>query len=460
MSSFKKILFLRLALATALVFAVVLTIMILSPSNLAWLAVLAGFAFLLALLAGITYWTEKTLSSDLEEIGTALEKLIAESGPDRMPQPRLSEMRELARDMDTVAARVRRNFVLLASEKEKLETILANISAGIIVVGRDGKIELINPVAEKTLGTSHADALGKAFTEIHHTPAIDRAIERSRRGIEVSEEVRISLPRRRTLRVQASPIRSEGGPASGVICIIEDITSRRRLERMRRDFVVNVSHELRTPVANLRAVIDALLSGAWEEREASDRFIADLDRESGRLVGIIEDLLILSRVESDELTMEEESFSFDELLGEVVEEKRDLAGRSEVEVIFNRAGTDTVLSGDRKLLKTACGNLLDNAIKYNQAGGKVEIFAEAGDGEVTVNVSDTGVGIPKRDQRKIFERFYRVDKARSRETGGTGLGLSIVKHIAEFHGGTVSVDSTLGNGSTFRLTLPAATSIL
>jgi signal transduction histidine kinase len=229
---------------------------------------------------------------------------------------------------------------------------------------------------------------------------------------------------------------------------------------MRRDFVVNVSHELRTPVANLRAVIDALLSGAWEEREASDRFIADLDRESGRLVGIIEDLLILSRVESDELTMEEESFSFDELLGEVVEEKLDMAGRSEVEVIFNRAGTDTVLSGDRNLLKTACGNLLDNAIKYNQAGGKVEIFVEAGDGEVTVSVSDTGVGIPKRDQRKVFERFYRVDKARSRETGGTGLGLSIVKHIAEFHGGTVSVDSTLGNGSTFRLTLPAATSIL
>jgi len=459
MKSLKRTLFFRYAVAASLVFVIVILIVALSPSAPAWLVTLVGFAFLLALLFGVTYWTEKTLSSDLREIGRALEMLVVENKLDKMPQPRLSEVQELASDMDTIALRVRRNYELLANEKDKLETILANISAGIIVVGRDGKIELINPVAERILGTSHADALGKAFTEIHHTPAIDKAIERSRRGVEVSEEVRISLPRRRTLRVQASPIRSEGGSASGVICILEDITTRRRLERMRRDFVVNVSHELRTPVANLRAVIDALLAGAWEEKQAADRFVADLDRESVRLVDIIEDLLILSRVESDELALEEESFDVNELLDEVVEEKRDLAGRSEVEVIFSRAGAGTVLNGDRKLIKTACGNLLDNAIKYNRPGGKVEIFAEDGEGEVTVSISDTGIGIPDREQRKIFERFYRVDKARSRETGGTGLGLSIVKHIVEFHGGSISVDSTLGYGSTFRLALPKATSL-
>jgi len=459
MNSLKRILFFRYAVAATLVFVVVLLVIALSPSAPAWLVILVGFAFLLALLVGVTYWTEKTFSSDLREIGMALGKLVVDSGLDRMPQPRLQEVQELAWDMDTIAARVRRNFELLANERDKLETILANISAGIIVVGRDGKIELINPVAEKILGANRADVLGKAFTEIHHTPAIDKAIERSRRGVEVSEEIRISLPRRRTLRVQVSPIRSEDGSASGVICILEDITARRKLERMRRDFVVNVSHELRTPVANLRAVIDALLSGAWEERKASDRFIVDLDRESGRLVGIIEDLLILSRVESDDLALEEESFDVNELLGEVVEEKRDLAGRSEVAVILSRAGTDTVLSGDRKLIKTACGNLLDNAIKYNRPGGKVEILVADGEGEVTVSISDTGIGIPEREQRKVFERFYRVDKARSRETGGTGLGLSIVKHIAEFHGGSVSVESTPGYGSTFRLTLPAATSL-
>jgi two-component system phosphate regulon sensor histidine kinase PhoR len=459
MKSLKRILFFRYAVAASLVFLVVALIIALSPSSPAWLVILAGFAILLTLIVGVTYWTEKTLATDLREIGAALEKLVMDRGLDRIPQPRVSEVQELVWDMDTIAARVRRNYELLASEKDKLETILANISAGIIVVGRDGKIELINPVAERILGTSQADALGKAFTEVHHTPAIDKAIERSRRGVEVSEEVRISLPRRRTLRVQASPIRSEEGSASGVICILEDITSRRRLERMRRDFVVNVSHELRTPVANLRAVIDALLSGAWEERETAGRFVADLDRESGRLVGIIEDLLILSRVESDELALEEESFDLYELLGEVVEEKRELAGRSEVEVVFDRAEIDTVLNGDRKLIKTACGNLLDNAIKYNRPGGKVEIFVKDKGDEISIDISDSGIGIPEKEQAKIFERFYRVDKARSRETGGTGLGLSIVKHIAEFHGGSVSVESTPGYGSTFRLTLPRATSL-
>jgi two-component system phosphate regulon sensor histidine kinase PhoR len=459
MKSIKGILFFRYAVATFLVFVGVVLTVAISPSAPAWLVILVGFVILLALLVGVTYWTEKTLSSDLREIGTALEKLVGDSGLDRVPQPRVSEVQELVLDMDTIAARVRRNFELLASEKDKLATILENISAGIIVVGRDGKIELINPVAERILGTSHADALGKAFTEIHHTPSIDKAIERSRRGVEVSEEVRISLPRRRTLRVQVSPIRGEDGSASGVICILEDITARRRLERMRRDFVSNVSHELRTPVANLRAVIDALISGAWEEKQAAERFVADLDRESSRLVGIIEDLLILSRVESEELTLEEEPFNVNELLAEVVEEKRVLADRSEVDVIFNGATTDTIIKGDRKLIRTACGNLLDNAIKYNRPGGKVEIYADEGPGEVTVSITDTGIGIPEREQGKIFERFYRVDKARSRETGGTGLGLSIVKHIAEFHGGGVSVESTPGYGSAFRLTLPTSASL-
>lgn len=183
MKSLKNILFFRYAVASSLVFAVVALIVAFSPAALAWLVFLVGFAFLIAILLGVTYWTERTLSSDLREIGTALAKLVVDSGLDKMPQPRVSEVQELAWDMDTIAARVRRNYELLASEKEKLETILANTSAGIIVVGREGKIELINPVAERILGATRAHALGKAFTEVHHTPAIDKAIERSRRGL-------------------------------------------------------------------------------------------------------------------------------------------------------------------------------------------------------------------------------------------------------------------------------------
>jgi len=372
-----------------------------------------------------------------------------------MPQPRLTELSDLARDLDTIAQRVRENISRVARQRDRLDAILSNISAGIIVIGRGGKISIINPAAERILGTSVDQAIGKAFTEIHHTRAIDTAIELSMAGNEVNEEVDISLPRERTLRVLASPVRDKSGKASGVVCILEDVTARRKLERMRRDFVANVSHELRTPVANLQAVADALQAGAIDDREKALKFIADIDSEAQRLAGIIEDLLVLSRMEAEELTFNEETLDVNELLGEVAADKAALAERESVELVSPDEARLTVY-GDSKILRTAFANLVDNAVKYNRPGGRVELSAQAAGETVTVTVTDTGIGIPRMDQSKIFERFYRVDKARSRETGGTGLGLSIVRHSIELHGGTVSVESTEGAGSKFTVVLPSA----
>jgi len=454
MKSLKRMLIFRYAIAMAVIVVGVAVILAVSPTAVPeWLLLVGSLVIMLAVLASITLWTQRTLSSDLKEIGAALEKIVLENDLDRMPQPRLSELYDLAQDLDTIAVRVRENFGLIASERDKLDAILTNIGAGIIVVGAGGKIDLINPAAEKILGTTKDYALGKAFTEIHHTAAIDKAIERSRRGHEVSSEVRITLPRKRYLRVEASPIRNEAGKTTGVICILEDVTSRRRLERVRRDFVTNVSHELRTPVANMRAVVEALVAGAAEEPGTADRFLADLDSESLRLAGIIEDLLILSRLESEEAAFVEAPFSVGDLLAEVVGEKAELAKRNQVELHMEEA-SGIQFVGDRALLKTGCANLLDNAIKYNRPGGRVDITAVQGDGELMITFSDTGIGIPVKDQKKIFERFYRVDRARSRETGGTGLGLSIVKHTAELHGGTVTVKSSEGQGAAFTISLP------
>jgi two-component system phosphate regulon sensor histidine kinase PhoR len=454
MNSLKRILIFRYAIAVTLIVAAVAIILAVSPHAVpAWLLLLGSLVFVIAVLAGVTLWTQQTLSSDLKEIGAALEKIVVENDLDKMPQPRLSELYGLAQDLDTIASRVKENYRLIASERDKLDAILTGIGAGIIVVGRGGKIDLINPAAERILGTTSDYALGKTFTEIHHTAAIDRAIERSRRGFNVSTEVRITLPRKRYLRVEASPITNEKGKTTGVICILEDVTAKRRLERVRKDFVTNVSHELRTPIANLRAVAEALVAGASQEPEAADRFIRDIDRESLRLSEIIEDLLILSRLESEEAAFVEESFAVCDLLTEVASEKEDLASRLDVEVSVDcRREIDFV--GDRRLLKTGCANLLDNAIKYNRPGGRVDISAEQADGALKLIFADTGIGIPMRDQKRIFERFFRVDRARSRETGGTGLGLSIVKHTAELHGGTVSVRSSEGEGATFTISLP------
>ncbi|MFH1149839.1 MAG: ATP-binding protein [Actinomycetota bacterium] len=458
MSRFRRTLLFRYAIAFVLILlaiALVLVFVLRAGAGEA-VGILIGVAVLLGALGALTLWTERTLTADLAELGRAMEKVVIEGELVNMPQPRLAELTDLAHDLNAIATRVREDYGLLTRERDHLEAILDNTGAGIIVVNRELRIDHINPAAEKMLGTTREFARGRTFTEIHHTPAIDQAIERSRSGSPVSEEVRINLPRRRDLGVQASPIRDGEGHVTGVVCILEDVTARLRLERTRRDFVANVSHELRTPVANLCAVVEALLAGALREPDASERFLADLDRESRRLSDIIDDLLVVSRLETEGVTHLEQEFEVGTVLAEVMEDKKDLAQRHQVALTMSGDTSGAALRGDRKLFKTAFANLVDNAVKYNRPGGSVNVEVEREDGGVTVRVSDTGIGIPRRDTGRVFERFYRVDRARSRETGGTGLGLSIVKHVAEFHGGTVEVESAEGKGSTFTISVPTS----
>ncbi len=407
MRSIRHSLFLRYAVAVALIVLMIALVLVFAlharMSEAA--AIVVGLVTLLILLGAVSIWTERTLTADLKEIGRALEKIVVENDLDTMPQPRLAELNDLAQDMDTVAGKVRENYRQLIRQRDRLDSVLDNINAGVIVVSRDLKIELINPAAEKILGTNEEFALGRTFTEIHHTPIIDRAIEKSRRGASVNKEVKISLPRRRSLRVLASPIRSKEDKITGVICVIEDITARRRLERIRRDFVANVSHELRTPVSNMRAVVDALLVGAAEDPAVVGRFLTDLDRESKRLADIIEDLLVLSRMESEGAGVVAEPFPVAEMIGEAMAEKSELAEKNQVELALTDGGAGMSVKGDRNLIKTAVVNLLDNAIKYNRPGGRVELSVEHGEDSVTISVADTGIGIPRREQKKIFERF-------------------------------------------------------
>ncbi len=458
MRSLKRTIIVRYALGLVIIammvaFALTFTINARLPEAI---AVMVGLGLLLVGLGVVTILTQRTLVRDLRELGAGLRTIVAGSELDRMPQPRFREMAELAHDIDTIGHAARETIRLLERERDSLEAVLENTPVGIIVVGPDLRTGMINPAAERLLGTSKRYALGRTFTEIHHSPAIDCAIEEAGAGEEHSDEVSISLPRRRTLKVLASPIAGEEGATSGVVCILEDITARRRLERVRSDFVANVSHELRTPVSNMRAVVEALGAGAVSEPETAGRFMKDLDRESSRLAQIIEDLLVLSRLEEPKCRAAARgSFDVLELLEEVAGEKSALASDCSVEVSTVTVGGRIPVEGDRKLIKTACSNLLDNAIKYNVPGGKVELKADLSEDEVAIVVSDTGIGIPFDERSKVFERFYRIDKARSRETGGTGLGLSIVKHAAEYHGGRVHMESSIGKGSSFFLVLPA-----
>lgn len=450
MQNLRRLLLFRFGLALALVLAMAALMHVLLPD---WVDFIVSVVLLVAITLAVSWWTQRTLAADLREIREAVGKVVVEGELEAMPQPHLSDLQGLALDLEAIGARAKEQYERLREDKEKLQTILDNINAGIIVLDVAGKVELINPAAERILGASRAFAQGRSLVEIHPSSAIDRAVEESRHGEEGEAEVKISTPRKSSLRVRTSPIRGAAGEISGVICVLEDLTATHGVERMRRDFVANVSHELRTPVANLRILVEALQAGALEDAGKARHFLGDLDAESARLVGLVEDLLTLSRLEAAEFAPQRAYFSLDELIAQVLEEKKLMAERYGVEMVFKHPGGGPILYGDRSLIRTACTNLLDNAVKYNRPGGQVEITMSADDDSVKIAFADDGIGIPLEDQERVFERFYRVDQARSRETGGTGLGLSIVRHVAELHEGSVKMTSTEGAGSTFTLTL-------
>ncbi len=340
------------------------------------------------------------------------------------------------------------------AEKRKMEAVLSDVSTGVMVTDSEGRIVLLNPAAEAILGVEQVKAAGNRVIEVFSSREMDIAVSRAAAGESVDERLELLYPKKETLHLKSNPVTGSDGAVIATVSAIEDVTASTRLDRMRQDFVANVSHELRTPVASVRALTESLLAGAWEQREMAERFLADLDRETARLAQLIEDLLVLSRLESEEADLRMERVELRGLVLECVEAKAKLADDYGIEVKVRDGDTAIAVTGDRRLLRTALGNLLDNAIKYNRPGGTVSVDHGEDEGTVVVKVADEGMGIPREDLSRIFERFFRVDKARSRETGGTGLGLSIVKHIAELHGGGISVSSVEGEGSTFSLHLP------
>jgi two-component system phosphate regulon sensor histidine kinase PhoR len=258
----------------------------------------------------------------------------------------------------------------------------------------------------------------------------------------------------RSFEVQAAPM--SAGARRGAIAILHDITDLERLERVRKDFVANVSHELRTPLTAIRGYAETLLDGALEDEENNRKFLEVIRAHAIRLNNIASDLLVLSELESGQPAAEPEPVSVRAALESAL---RTVESEARVREVTLKPGTlaDAEVTGYRIRLEQAFVNLLDNAVKFNRPGGEVRIeVCRSADNKVTISIADNGIGIPSEDLPRIFERFYRVDKARSREVGGTGLGLSIVKHVVERMNGTVTAESQLGKGSTFVIALPAA----
>jgi signal transduction histidine kinase len=330
-----------------------------------------------------------------------------------------------------------------ASEEERRSSalILASMHEGVLLFDPEGRTRFANPGVERHLGFQPA-------TLDHLLPLpLQEAVRRAATSDEtVTAEAERGSP---TRFLRGSAV---GTPDGSVVLVIRDVTETRLLDEVRRDFVANASHELKTPAASIQAAAETIRTAAVDDPSVIPRFAAQLEREAARLSRIVSDLLDLSRLESGSAL--EEAVALDAILRDEGERFEEPAAEAGVALTIDAAPTPRV-QGSPRDLALLVRNLVDNAIRYTRPGGRVDVALATDDGQVVLTVEDTGLGIPTRDLARIFERFYRVDRARSRETGGTGLGLSIVKHVAENHGGHVEVRSELGRGTRFEVRLPA-----
>ncbi|MGZ8580597.1 MAG: sensor histidine kinase [Actinomycetota bacterium] len=353
-----------------------------------------------------------------------------------------SKLVDARRRADEASAELVRREASAREQRAVQDLILDSMQEGVLLLDAGLDTAFANAALERHLGSRP-----KSVTQLYPLDLREAVREVASSSVPMTVEVERSAPSR-WLRITAAPA-GEGS----VLIVVTDITDARRIESVRRDFVANASHELKTPAASIQAAAETLRSVVGEDPDAAPRFAVQLEREALRLSRIVADLLDLSRLESgSELG---ERVRLDALVREEAERYDDQAREAGIRLSVKAADATTV-RGTARDLSLLVRNLIDNAIRYTRPGGTVEICVRPDPDEVTLDVRDTGVGIPVRDLPRIFERFYRVDRARSRETGGTGLGLSIVRHVAENHGGSVSVDSELGAGSTFTVRLPPA----
>jgi two-component system sensor histidine kinase SenX3 len=326
----------------------------------------------------------------------------------------------------------------------RLALALDSVPDGVVVVDADGNEEFRNLAALRFRDARHSEAL------VEHAAA--QLLERARQGDDGDRELQLFGPPREVLSLRALPLVVDD-MIVGAVALIHDVTDARRVESVRRDFVANVSHELKTPIGALGLLAETI--AATEEADVVRRLAEQVVRESERLGRIVDDLLDLSLIEAQAAPTREPT-PVRVLVEEAVERLSPLALAHGIPLRTEPITDDLLVLCDATQLVSAITNLLDNAVKYSEPGQAVVVTAVSLEGRVVLRVQDHGIGIPNRDLERIFERFYRVDKARSRATGGTGLGLSIVRHVAEAHGGDVTVESTEGEGSTFWLSLPLA----
>jgi two-component system phosphate regulon sensor histidine kinase PhoR len=413
---------------------------------------LASF-FILLIAGGISLLFSRSFTGRVERLKN-FSRRVAEG--DFRPLPRDGSgdaVEALGISLNRTAARLDRTIQTLTEERNLSSAILGSMVEGVAVVNGSERLVFANPGFAEILGLDVPPTSGSALVEVVRQTELLEAVRQVLGGEpRVQSEIVTGTLRQHYFAITVAAVRA--GNTTGAVVVLHDITELRKLERVRRDFVANVSHEFRTPLTAIQGFAETLLAGAIDDSQNRTRFLEIILEHSRRLARLTEDLLMLSKMDAERLELEIRRLSVSQLIESCLETAQRRGAEKDLRISVSVPQILPDIAGDRRRLAEVLQNLLDNAIQYTLPGGKIIVSAEPREEEIVLTVSDTGIGIPKADQPRIFERFYRVDVARSREAGGTGLGLAIAKHLVEIHGGRLWVDSEIGQGSQFHFSVP------
>jgi len=416
---------------------------------------------ILAIICGIVAVTVLVLWRKWAAPWRQIEELVTQIGRGERPPTFLvdggADAQRVGLALESIFARQQELDRQMAGRESGTQTILGAVQDGLLVVDARRRITLTNRTFEELFGL-RGPAAGVPLLETVRHATLDWLIaETLRTGEAMRSELSLADSQthsERHIEVNAVPIKNALDETTGAVLLFHDITELKRLDQIRSDFVANVSHELRTPLSILRGYVETLLDNPKPSREELARILAIMERHSKRLGLLVEDLLSLAQLESSNATLALSVVRVEELFNNVVRDWREKLAAKNLKVIVDVSPDASTLRADETRLQEVLYNLLENAVKYSREKGQIQLQAGRRGPETVLSVSDDGTGISKEDLPRIFERFYRADKARSRELGGTGLGLAIVKHIAQLHRGRVEAESELGKGTTIRVVLP------
>ena len=419
---------------------------------------LQSFLIILVSSAAVAFLFSRRLTTPIRDMEHFTERLRRGETPGTLMIRSSDEIGLLAENINYMVDELQKRIAALQEEKAKVEAAFSSALDGILILDHQGRIETVNRGMWAMIGERYRDIVGKTPLEAFRSLGLQKALDQYRSGgMPVSQEIELGEGEPVMLDVSITPVRGVDAAEGKTMLVFHDVTRLKKLERMRVDFVANVTHEIKTPLTAILGFVETLQEGAIEDRETAKKFLSTIARHAGRLNRLVEDLLTISNIELGEMRFCFESVALSGVAQSVLHMIQMKAREKKIELTSAIPEDLPLISADRDRLSQILINVLDNAVKFTPEGGTVTLSAaQAAGNEVVVKIADTGIGVPRDEIPRLGERFYRVDKTRSRELGGTGLGLSIVKHLMTAHKGRIEIESLLGRGTTVSLYFLAA----